>query len=467
MSSTIDFNVGNVSVDPALVGELNLGGLVGGPSPADGPGGAEAAAILDEAKACLAEGEAEGALRLLEGLLPGNGDAWALAAFAAESVGAIEDAAAYLRAARSRPSTEEGRGWMDQVEAALAIYSGRAGPGPGMLGLLASLISRTPLEEWQLQSAELDLVMLGRVVMNLIQAGRGHDLEPLFEARAESLIPGIHEGLRLVLSEIGAEVTDDGEPNYIFIGGVERSGATLFRAMLGSHPNIHAGPELKIVASLVATQEAWGRHYGAALASNGISQTAVDHATRSFLMSLLSSVGLGKRVAEKTPHNLLYMRTLGRLFPRARFIHVVRDGRSVAASLVSQPWTDGATGQTMPQCESAVAAARSWVETVTEVRRQAGSVPGRYLEVRYEALVNDPVRVMGTVLAFLGEPWSDRVLHHTSSGVQLPAHELASAEVKKPLHNSDTHLWRRKLTIEDLDEVSAVAGPTLRLLGYT
>ena len=120
MSSTIDFNVGNVSVDPALVGELNLGGLVGGPSPADGPGGAEAAAILDEAKACLAEGEAEGALRLLEGLLPGNGDAWALAAFAAESVGAIEDAAAYRRAARSRPSTEEGRGWMDQVEAALA-----------------------------------------------------------------------------------------------------------------------------------------------------------------------------------------------------------------------------------------------------------------------------------------------------------------------------------------------------------
>jgi hypothetical protein len=107
------------------------------------------------------------------------------------------------------------------------------------------------------------------------------------------------------------------------------------------------------------------------------------------------------------------------------------------------------------------------VETVTEVRRQAGSVPGRYLEVRYEALVNDPVRVMGTVLAFLGEPWSDRVLHHTSSGVQLPAHELASAEVKKPLHNSDTHLWRRKLTIEDLDEVNAVAGPTLRLLGYT
>ena len=188
---------------------------------------------------------------------------------------------------------------------------------------------------------------------------------------------------------------------------------------------------------------------------------------RAFVGQLLvGSAPEGKRVAEKTPHNLLHMGMLGRLYPRARFIHIVRDGRAVSASLVRQRWMDPATQEPIWYCKDLEGASRYWVDVVASVRQQAAQVPGRYLEMRYEDLVQDPRTAMRQVLAFLGEPWSEDVLSHEESQVVLSELEASTAAVRAPVNLLAVNRWRSQLSEHDLSKIDARAGALLERLGY-
>ena len=131
-----------------------------------------------------------------------------------------------------------------------------------------------------------------------------------------------------------------------------------------------------------------------------------------FIRTLINSstVSTDIRKVETTPHTLLHMNMMGRLFPRGRFIHVVRDGRDVVSSLLQRDWMDPATGEKVWCCKDPESAANYWTHVVDAIRTQAETVEGRYLEVRYEELVSHPEAVIRQVLAFLGEPWDPSVL---------------------------------------------------------
>ena len=101
---------------------------------------------------------------------------------------------------------------------------------------------------------------------------------------------------------------------------------------------------------------------------------------------------------------------MANLFPRGRFIHVIRDGRDVVSSLMTPGCMDPATGEKVWCCQDPESAANYWAHVVAEVRKQAETLPDRYLEVRYEDMVSHPEAVARQVLAFLGEPWDPAVL---------------------------------------------------------
>jgi 2-polyprenyl-3-methyl-5-hydroxy-6-metoxy-1,4-benzoquinol methylase/tetratricopeptide (TPR) repeat protein len=129
--------------------------------------------------------------------------------------------------------------------------------------------------------------------------------------------------------------------DVIFIGGAGRSGTTLLRTMLDAHPRLHCGPELKLVPVLSQLRAQWLATMGGALRDAGVTPERLDAGVRSFLEALLTGLApAGTRLAEKTPHNVMHIDLLSRLFPRARFIHLVRDGRAVVASLLRQDWRD-------------------------------------------------------------------------------------------------------------------------------
>ena len=222
-----------------------------------------------------------------------------------------------------------------------------------------------------------------------------------------------------------------------------------------------------VVDRLLAEFHARQGALAAELREAGVSGEDLDRAGRAWLRVFLEAgAPPGKRVVEKTPHDLLHTAWLGRLFPRALFVHVVRDGRAVASSLVRQRWVDPASGEPVEWCRDLASAARYWASVVTSVRVQAATVPGRYLEVRYEDLVTEPRRTMEALLAFLGERWSDEVLRHERSGVALSPLESSTAAVSRPIEAGAAGAWRGRLSAEERAEVHRAAGPALEAFGY-
>ncbi len=185
------------------------------------------------------------------------------------------------------------------------------------------------------------------------------------------------------------------------------------RVMLDAHPRICCGPELKLLPSIAEWYQTLTRNFASVLQSYGNTPADLRLRFRQLIEGLVENFrrASGKpRWAEKTPHNVLFMVPLGELFPEARFIHLIRDGRDVACSLITMDWLNPLTGRKLDYVQNIASAARYWREVVTVARQQAQhpTLAGRVRELRYEALVANPEGVMRQVLQFLGEPLGRR-----------------------------------------------------------
>jgi hypothetical protein len=151
---------------------------------------------------------------------------------------------------------------------------------------------------------------------------------------------------------------------------------------------------------------------------------------------------------------------LSAIFPDARYVHLVRDGREVARSLASVSWWDRHKvwwdGRTALEMENAgedrlSICARNWVREYEEVRAQLASVDrSQILELRYEELLQDPVHQLEKVLQFLG---LERLACYRAS---IRALNL------RPMPPS----WKSNLDRHQLDCVLRETRPLLRELGY-
>src|SRR5262249_40155113 len=149
--------------------------------------------------------------------------------------------------------------------------------------------------------------------------------------------------------------------------------------------------------------------------------------------------------------------------PSPRFIHMVRDGRDVACSLVTMNWPAPKTGRKLELVETVTAAASYWRDVVMSGRRQAGAPhPARRgLEVRYEALATATAATMRQVLAFLGEEWADAVLSHHPKDRAGELMEASMRQILRPVNQSALGRWQQDMTPDDKAAFKAEAGPLL------
>lgn len=241
----------------------------------------------------------------------------------------------------------------------------------------------------------------------------------------------------------------------IVIGGCGSSGTTLVRRMLNRHPMISCGPESTVFLDRITGP-------GLLAARMGFQPSEVEgwqRGSRSqaefvdrFQAACLARAGKGVW-ADKTPENIRRLDFVWKHFPRARFVHVIRDGRDVACSLRTRSWMKArnrGSNDAIARC------AAYWVERVS-ARHSVQGDP-RYVELRYEHLVREPAATLRSLLDFLGLEWSDQVLSSHANG-----HADAASG---PTFASSIGRWRAELSEAEVAAVKSVTAGMLVELGY-
>jgi len=267
-----------------------------------------------------------------------------------------------------------------------------------------------------------------------------------------------------------------------FVIGAHRSGTTLLRFMLTSHPRLYVPPESEFIPAFFGGSPSRrlsrtecrqilakvfrlrfvGEWSGPQpdiddLVPGGA--TVTPAALIDALYTAYAHQHGAARWGDKTPTYSSYIDLLRGLFPGAKFIHLIRDGRDVALSVLDT-WGHRAH-------VDLVFAARTWQRRITQARRStAGFDPKHALELRYEDLVVEPEEQLRRVCHFLGEDFHPKMLDFRLSAEEsVPTGGFHDA-VRNPLTTSRVGRWRREMSPGDLRVFEAIAGSTLEAVGY-
>jgi hypothetical protein len=168
------------------------------------------------------------------------------------------------------------------------------------------------------------------------------------------------------------------------------------------------------------------------------------------------------RWGDKTPMYMQHLPLLERLFPEARYVHLIRDGRDTAVSFLAMP--QGIVTRSWAHPRSIGDFACEWRVEVEAARRLGDRVgPGRYVELRYEAFVAEPERELQAICAFGDLPWEPGMLDYVGNvDVSRKPHQQRLAQPP----TRGVRDWRRDLPPGDVEAFESVAGGLLHELGY-
>jgi len=265
---------------------------------------------------------------------------------------------------------------------------------------------------------------------------------------------------------------------FIFVLGRGRSGTTLVRAILDSHPELSIADESHFIVPMASERRRYETPEGIDTESfmEGIRHRLGRWELREDVVRgelaaaqprhfpdavrcvyrAYAKVHGKSRYGDKTPIHVIHIKTLAQLFPEARFVHVIRDGRDASLSYMDLTFGPATLAE----------AAIYWRRFVRRGRRAGAALgPQRYLEVRYEDLVADPEPVAFNLSNFCGLRFDPAMLTYF---------ERADRIVGSTSHYRNVHLpptrglrdWRNEMSRRDLAVFEALAGDLLSELGY-
>lgn len=164
-----------------------------------------------------------------------------------------------------------------------------------------------------------------------------------------------------------------------------------------------------------------------------------------------------RRWGEKTPQHVLHWDHVRAALPNVPLLHIVRDGRDVALSLVA--------AQFGPKTiYSAACRWRRYMHAIADIK--AAAAPGEFYEVRYEALLTQPEEVLAGVCDFLGEPYSPQMLDFHKDPTSYGSYAAEHRNLHNPLMPRNVARWRRKMSSEEVRIFESIAGRELTEYGY-
>jgi protein-tyrosine sulfotransferase len=275
-----------------------------------------------------------------------------------------------------------------------------------------------------------------------------------------------------------------------FIIATPRSGTTLLRAILAQHPTIFIPPENGNIGAMIRTfgsyrgypwnsivdavfevfRQGYGfRHWKIDLAE--VKRTAealpIEERTLAMLIHLLyytygaiHSPGKTRWGDKTVPGSIKHVEKVDLVFPEARYIHIVRDGRDCLASCMKS----GFFGRDY------IRGAYVWKNNIRRcqlfgkrLKRQ-----NRFFELRYEDLVSTPAQVVSAVCSFLALEATEAMLHYRGTVDHMP--DILSApyhrNVLRPIFRDSIGKWEQQLPQSTLHAVMKIIGPELAIWGY-
>lgn len=264
----------------------------------------------------------------------------------------------------------------------------------------------------------------------------------------------------------------------VFIGGCSRSGTTLLGALLGAHSRCICVPEMPFKFDLLTRLDwsggvdgdelarllrpmskfrQWGISAGRLAALCEREGSDYDRTIDHIVALYVDRVGKGDvdRWVDHSPENIKHVNALHARFPDARFLHIVRDGRAVTASLLKLRWGPN----TVP------AAARHWAQALGYGLAAEARHPDLVKRVRYEELVREPPAVLREICAFLGLEHEEQLGRHTEFAIPRGTFSQHRLVATRPDPNRAI-AWRRTLEPRQIELFESYAGDLLVSLGY-
>ncbi len=254
----------------------------------------------------------------------------------------------------------------------------------------------------------------------------------------------------------------------VFIVGPARSGTTWTYDILTAHPQVAGVYE----SWLFTPQNGIGSlftaaHYPARNSGLGrlIDRQEVVDLAREMVKEIMGRViePHHRLLVEKSPNHIYAVALIREIFPQAKFIHLLRDGRDVYVSVraAAKSWSPGWQNSFG---RSTATAARAWRGEVERAQTASQLLGPDFLSVRYEELHAEPIAGIQRLYDFCSLPYDEALLNTI----------FETTDFKKNYKGGETKFrrggrvgdWRKQFTLWDALIYNLIAGQTLIDLGY-
>lgn len=272
----------------------------------------------------------------------------------------------------------------------------------------------------------------------------------------------------------------------IFIVGVPRSGTTLLSALLSAHPNLSCGTETHFFEALgkanhlkLINRSSWPdnavdflfaiRDEGRPVPENyGLTRQDIHiflENSEPSIVSMLEALTVQhmhkvhkKRWIEKTPNHIACIPLIRKYFPDAPIIHIVRDPRDVALSIVAAPW------EWAPRSFEGALALWLYYE---DLAKKAVCEDDRIYTIRYEDLVSKPEKYLRELCNCISEEFSSDMLDTSESAKHVNSlNESWKIKVSDVIDQGRAAVWKSSLTSDQIRNSAALLSEYLGYYSY-
>lgn len=271
-----------------------------------------------------------------------------------------------------------------------------------------------------------------------------------------------------------------------FILSNPRSGSSLLRLMLNSHPHICVPPECGFVQWLYAKNIKSVDAFVAALSQCkkietwNLDMEALTRHLRALqpgsyadmCESVYRFYAADKDLkiwGDKNNYYIHHIDILEAVFPSTKYVHLVRDGRDVACSY-KNVMKMRVNSIYAPRLDTDLdKIAKEWTRNVLTVQSHLDrAADDRHITLRYEDLVRDPAGTLRSLCAFLRVDYRKEMLNYYSEDNHDEPAALMEwkLKTKQPVDESSSKRFVTELSAQEIQEFNRTAGDALCRFGY-